>query len=1099
MRKPGRACGVRLILTAGAVACFAAAASGAAVIVGPVYNAAAQHYYYLLEPSSWTDAEATAVTLGGHLTTIDNQAEQDWVLNTFRNVNTGAAGCFGLSGNRPDGLWVGLNDAAAEGTFVWADGSTVTYTNWAPGEPFDTGIEDYTAMSNNSPTGQWLDVPDTVGTCRACGVVEVAAVTINGFNPDWIYCPQGFINNSPPPDNGDFIAYDATTGVLMQTLKPGSQAPDGTGYWGSATFALTGFNQARLYTAKKSATGGSPSVRVEEWNASGTVLRSVLITALPGGPASPIGVSVEVGGIRYSSFHGTLFVSVTPHIEGIGSFPPHPPAMVYELDLGLTQVLNAYTGPEMIDGRGTPKVEINPNDGTLYLVGPSLGGAVGSLVKFTSTTTWTTLIDGATYPAGDPLWIAPNGATYRGTNHPGDNRPTILIQNTAGSATSVTALEFYLDQTDGNGNLVKRQNAYTSRRSPGSIQLDEYTGTTMGCRTIREASGAKDSGIDQLLTDDTRYRPPIQSGVNDRFFQRPVYDAASPGFRISAVDPISKQTSSAFLNGPASPGSIAFTVRNKGYTNSDPNVNFSIDFSVSKVPDDASTAWLKLDKTSVNGLAPGARDTVTASINAAGLAAGLYAVELHFMDNAVPANVHSRMIELSVLECSWEVSPTPTTTAYVLAAPLPHAYPITIRNLQGADISFTVQEVAADGVTTQNHAWLSVSPTSGGPISAGSSETVMFTVNSPNQANLGYLRFTPSCGTATSGAQPQVRTISVINTLAGGQPVISQYDGNVDPIAADSCGPGCNFELTADEGNMLMGAVIVDPDAYDQKSWRIQDDNIASTWTHYRSSNNAPGVGDAAHGGTHNGNLGSTLVARLKVPGNTAAGTMLGINLNQAPSTAARVEWGGAGPTLPGLVQETFRGATGLDNGSTSGGYTIIRMTSGFGTTGSRSIRIYVNEDKKPLPVPLEVLSLANLGNGPGGRGFGYGFGMEGTGAVTGEVWFDWVVFTTAGMFAPGEEVDIIGRSLIPESCNDPFADSDDDGDVDLDDFAAFQRCYTGSVAVVTDDCICFDRNADSHVSRNDFGDPLHPEVNTFVACASGADVPADPNCDNGP
>lgn len=31
--------------------------------------------------------------------------------------------------------WIGLNDVISELNFVWADGNTVSYTNWAPDSP----------------------------------------------------------------------------------------------------------------------------------------------------------------------------------------------------------------------------------------------------------------------------------------------------------------------------------------------------------------------------------------------------------------------------------------------------------------------------------------------------------------------------------------------------------------------------------------------------------------------------------------------------------------------------------------------------------------------------------------------------------------------------------------------------------------------------------------------------------------------------------------------------------------------------------------------------------------------------------------------------
>lgn len=32
-------------------------------------------------------------------------------------------------------VWIGMNDINRESTFLWADGSTVSYTNWVNGAP----------------------------------------------------------------------------------------------------------------------------------------------------------------------------------------------------------------------------------------------------------------------------------------------------------------------------------------------------------------------------------------------------------------------------------------------------------------------------------------------------------------------------------------------------------------------------------------------------------------------------------------------------------------------------------------------------------------------------------------------------------------------------------------------------------------------------------------------------------------------------------------------------------------------------------------------------------------------------------------------------
>jgi len=156
----------------------------AAVLAGPLTNAANGHTYYLLSANTWTASEAEARGLGGHLVTINDAAENQWVLNTF----------FPLTGVPYASLWIGLNDAANEGQFVWASGEPVTFTYWYPGEPNNLGGEDYATIrhpSESQPTGSWNDLSDTSGqqnpNAPTFGVVELTvAVTqlADQFMPD---------------------------------------------------------------------------------------------------------------------------------------------------------------------------------------------------------------------------------------------------------------------------------------------------------------------------------------------------------------------------------------------------------------------------------------------------------------------------------------------------------------------------------------------------------------------------------------------------------------------------------------------------------------------------------------------------------------------------------------------------------------------------------------------------------------------------------------------------------------------------------------------------------------------------------------------------
>ncbi|XP_072044711.1 uncharacterized protein [Amphiura filiformis] len=118
--------------------------------------------YYIQAPSvpSWDDARTACQGMGGDLVVINNQAENNFLQNLI--PNTGRLG-----------YWIGLTDAATEGTFVWVD-STVArtggvdslYTNWQEGEPNQAGDENCITMdtanyNHNYFLGGWNDVACT--------------------------------------------------------------------------------------------------------------------------------------------------------------------------------------------------------------------------------------------------------------------------------------------------------------------------------------------------------------------------------------------------------------------------------------------------------------------------------------------------------------------------------------------------------------------------------------------------------------------------------------------------------------------------------------------------------------------------------------------------------------------------------------------------------------------------------------------------------------------------------------------------------------------------------------------------------------------------
>jgi hypothetical protein len=157
------------------------------ILAGPIVSPVNNHTYYLLSAATWTASEAKARMLGGHLATVRNQAENDWIYSQFSSY-----------GGVERGLWIGLNDAASEGAFVWASGEPVTFTTWGAGEPNNwQGNEDYVHLiwPSDPRQSQWNDLSGDAdfGGIPLNGVVEVTDVT-NGWRLAWQNTQNGDVS-----------------------------------------------------------------------------------------------------------------------------------------------------------------------------------------------------------------------------------------------------------------------------------------------------------------------------------------------------------------------------------------------------------------------------------------------------------------------------------------------------------------------------------------------------------------------------------------------------------------------------------------------------------------------------------------------------------------------------------------------------------------------------------------------------------------------------------------------------------------------------------------------------------------------------------------
>ena len=101
----------------------------------------------------WFDAEEEAVVAGGHLVTINDEAEKNWLVSLFVPGDPTFDG-WGSS------LWIGLSDWASEGSFYWISGEKTTFTNWDRDQPDNAheGGEDSVHTNHFGGLGLWNDL-----------------------------------------------------------------------------------------------------------------------------------------------------------------------------------------------------------------------------------------------------------------------------------------------------------------------------------------------------------------------------------------------------------------------------------------------------------------------------------------------------------------------------------------------------------------------------------------------------------------------------------------------------------------------------------------------------------------------------------------------------------------------------------------------------------------------------------------------------------------------------------------------------------------------------------------------------------------------------
>ncbi len=126
-----------------------------------VQNPSNGHWYGIsYGPMSWHEAELVAEQAGGNLATIGGAAEQAWVQTALGAYSSWR-------------YWIGLNDIANEGQFVWVNGEPLGYTNWVAGQPNNGGGIEDAAEIQPASSWRWNDFdPASTATTKALAEVN---------------------------------------------------------------------------------------------------------------------------------------------------------------------------------------------------------------------------------------------------------------------------------------------------------------------------------------------------------------------------------------------------------------------------------------------------------------------------------------------------------------------------------------------------------------------------------------------------------------------------------------------------------------------------------------------------------------------------------------------------------------------------------------------------------------------------------------------------------------------------------------------------------------------------------------------------------------
>ena len=380
--------------------------------VDPVAFPCALYYYNPNTTNNWNTAQSQAAAVGATLLTVCSLAENDAVWQ--------AAVAAGITG----GLWLGYSDQVTEGNWVWADGSTCSFTNWNTSEPSNSSCFGSTAGEDGAviqmSNGRWNDVylsplgfcltpasyaslvkvnlcpqtvpsPSTSTLCQGASV-SLSSTTTLGSSP---YTYAWFGPSSNQLGTGSPFSYSPTSSTTVTLV-----ATDQYGCTDTETITLT-VNSAPTMTSATSATicsgetlniplSASPAGATFSWQASSNP--SVTGQSLTAQSSSLINNTL----INTTSSPQTVTYSVTPSIGGCSG-----PVQTVTVTVNPTPspaIVGVVTQPSCVLSTGSVSLSGLPSSGS-WTITASPGGltstGTGTSTTFsglTASTTYTFIV-----------------------------------------------------------------------------------------------------------------------------------------------------------------------------------------------------------------------------------------------------------------------------------------------------------------------------------------------------------------------------------------------------------------------------------------------------------------------------------------------------------------------------------------------------------------------------------------------------------------------------------------------------------------------------------------------------------------------------------